>query len=258
VKVELLPSSFGPNGEPSPRQHLACLIVDDRVAIDAGSLAFAVNDTQRSNIRDVVLTHAHLDHIAGLPLFIDDLFATLESPVRIYAAGEVVDVLERDIFNWEVYPRFSELKNDNGSVIEYIRFKHGDEIAIEHLRFQPVAVNHKVPSFGYIVRDERSAFAITGDTTSMEGFWDTVNNDPSIRSVLIECAFPDELAHIAQRSYHMTPSLLNEELKKLKRGDCQIRIINIKPMYREQVVSELGQLCIQGLSVLEVGRPHYF
>ena len=83
MKVELLPSSFGPDGAPSPRQHLACLVVDDRVAIDAGSLAFAVSDTQRSTIRDIVLTHAHLDHVAGLPLFIDDLFATLESPVRI-------------------------------------------------------------------------------------------------------------------------------------------------------------------------------
>ena len=36
----------------------------------------AASSVQQSAIRDVVLTHAHLDHIAGLPLFIDDLFST--------------------------------------------------------------------------------------------------------------------------------------------------------------------------------------
>lgn len=258
MKVELLPSSFGPNEAPSPRQHLACFLVDDRVAIDAGSLAFAVNDTQRSILRDVVLTHAHLDHIAGLPLFIDDLFTTLESPIRVHAAGEVIEVLERDIFNWEIYPRFSDLTNDNGSVIEYVPFRDGDEFEVAHLRFRAIAVNHKVPSFGFVVRDGESAFAITGDTTSMYGFWDLVNNDPSVRSVLIECAFPDGLAHVAERSFHMTPCLLQRELNKLKRDDCEIRVINIKPMYREQVIGELEKLDLKMLSVVEVGRPIYF
>src|SRR3712207_8672222 len=54
------------------------------------------------------------DHIAGLPLFIDDSFAGLEEPIRVYATREVIEILERDIFNWDVYPNFSELKNQNG------------------------------------------------------------------------------------------------------------------------------------------------
>src|SRR5690242_21407826 len=119
MKFVLLPSSFDSNGLPSARQHLACLIVDDRVAIDAGSLAMAATDEIRRSVRDVVLTHAHLDHIAGLPLFIDDLFATLDQPVRVHALREVIDVLERDIFNWSVFPRFSELQTSIGPPIEY-------------------------------------------------------------------------------------------------------------------------------------------
>lgn len=258
MKVELLPSSFGENGEPSPRQHLACMIIDDVVALDAGSLAFAVTDTQRSLVRDVVLTHAHLDHIAGLPLFIDDLFATLKSPIRIHASGQVIEVLERDIFNWEIYPRFSELKNENGSVVEYVPFHAGERFKVRHLDFRAISVNHSVPSCGFIVRDGKSAFAISGDTTSMNGFWDILNNEPDVRSILIECAFPDALGNIAERSYHLTPSLLNGELNKLKRSDCAIHIINIKPMYREQVIGELDQLGFKNVSIVEAGRPYYF
>ena len=68
MKLQLLPSTFDENGRASPRQHLTCFVIDDCVAIDAGSLAMSVNPVQRKNIRDIVLTHAHLDHIAGLPL----------------------------------------------------------------------------------------------------------------------------------------------------------------------------------------------
>ena len=100
MKIQLLPSTFDENGCASARQHLACFVVDDCVAIDAGSLAMAASSAQKKQIRDVILTHAHLDHIAGLPLFIDDLFASLIEPVRVFATAEVIEVIERDIFNW--------------------------------------------------------------------------------------------------------------------------------------------------------------
>ncbi len=86
MKLQLLPGTFDENGMASPRQHLSCFVVDDCVAIDAGSLAMAASTVQRKQIRDVVLTHAHLDHIAGLPLFIDDLFA-VGSSVQIQPPG---------------------------------------------------------------------------------------------------------------------------------------------------------------------------
>ena len=54
MKVQLLPSTFDENGTASPRQHLSCLVVDDCVAIDAGSLAMAASAAQREQIRDVI------------------------------------------------------------------------------------------------------------------------------------------------------------------------------------------------------------
>ena len=136
MKFQLLSSTFDEKGCASTRQHLACFVIDDCVAIDAGSLAMAATSLQREQIRDVVLTHAHLDHIAGLPLFVDDLFATLEEPIRIHATEKVIDVLEKDIFNWDVYPSFSELENDSGNVLEYRKIKAGREFQVKHLQHQ--------------------------------------------------------------------------------------------------------------------------
>jgi ribonuclease BN (tRNA processing enzyme) len=254
VKFQLLPSTFGENGCASPRQHLSCFIVNDSVSIDAGSLAMAANSQQRQNIRDIILTHAHLDHIAGLPLFIDDLFATLAEPIRIYAEREVIEILERDIFNWAIYPRFCELYNENGAVLEYKAFSAGEEFFVGDLRVVAVSVNHKVPTVGFIISDEKTTFAITSDTAEMDEFWQKVNSVDHLDALLIECAFPDELKDLAHVSHHLTPDVLRSEIGKFKHENCPIYVINIKPMYRDDIVAQIGKLNIENLRILEVGK----
>jgi cAMP phosphodiesterase len=117
VRIQLLPSTFDAHGQATLEQRLTCFLIDDCVAIDAGSLAIALSTEQRDQVRDIIITHPHMDHIASLPIFIDDLYPTLQEPVRIYAVQEVIDLLERDVFNWNVYPRFSDLTNDYGRVM---------------------------------------------------------------------------------------------------------------------------------------------
>lgn len=254
MKFQLLPSTFEENGNASARQHLACFVVDDAVAIDAGSLAMATNPVQKKLIRDVVLTHAHLDHVVGLPLFIDDLFADLDAPVRIYGTREVIETLERDIFNWRIYPRFSELKNKNGAVLEYRQFETGKIFAVNHLSLKAVAVNHKVPSVGFVVSDGKTTFAISSDTAEMSEFWQVANKEKNLSAILVECAFPNELEELAHQAHHLTPKTLRKELLKLKQKNCPIFVINIKPMYREAVVRQIEELKIENLQPLEVGK----
>lgn len=258
MKIQFLPSTIDNDHRASQRQHLSCFVVDDLVAVDAGSLAFSVNDIQRQNIRNIVLTHAHLDHIAGLPLFIDDLFAITETPINIHATTDVIDVLERDIFNWSVYPRFSELSNDHGPVLKYSVIEPDSEFNIEHLTFREVAVSHKVPDSGFMISDDRSALAFTGDTAETDKFWDVVNELPNLAVLLVECAFPNELSGLAEISHHMTPDLLDKELRKLKFKNVPIYAVNLKPMYREKIIKQLEQLELKNLEVLEIGKVYEF
>lgn len=256
MKIQLLPSTFEEDGRASARQHLSCFVVDDLVAIDAGSLAMASSPLQREQIRDVILTHAHLDHIAGLPLFVDDLFATLRRPVCVHATREIIEVLERDIFNWSVYPRFSELENENGKVMIYLPFEVGREFSVKHLRVRAVEVNHNVPSVGFIVSDGKTTFALTSDTSEMDDFWRALNREKSLSAVLVECAFPNELEELAQVSFHLTPKLLEKELAKIERTDLAIYVINIKPMYRDDIVRQIEELELENLQILEVGQVY--
>jgi cAMP phosphodiesterase len=256
MKVQLLPSTIGENGRASARQHLLTIVVDDRVAIDAGCLAFSCSDIQRQQVRDIVLTHTHLDHIAGLPLFIDDLFATTEEPITIHATPEMIQTLEDHIFNWAIYPRFSELKNSHGDVVRYREFAQGSCFEVEHLSIRSVAVNHKVPSSGYIVSDGNAAFAVTGDTAETDDFWTACNETANLKALWVECAFPDELSGLAAASYHLTPSKLASELGKLEHRSYPVYVINIKPMYRDKVLAEIAGAGLEGVEVLEVGRVY--
>lgn len=254
MKLQLLPSTFEENGAASPRQHLTCFVVDDCVAFDAGSLAMASSPLQKQQIRDIVLSHAHLDHIAGLPLFLDDLFAGLTDPVRIHAEAKVIEILERDIFNWSVYPRFSELSNAEGAVMEYHSFMPETEFRVRHLTVKALGVNHNVPSAGFVVSDGSAKFVLTGDTAAMNGFWDTVNGLDDLSALLIECAFPDELQDLAQISHHLTPAGLKRELAKFQKRDCPVYVVNVKPAYYEKTVSQVNALGIENLQLLDVGR----
>lgn len=254
----MLPTTFNEKGCATLQQHLSCLVIDNCVAVDAGSLATAVNKIQREKIRDVVLTHAHLDHIAGLPLFVDDLFATLRKPVCVHAAAEVIEILEENIFNWAVYPRFSELKNKYGKVLCYREFQPGKNFKAAHLNFKSMEVNHKVPSVGFIVSDAGTKIAISGDTAENDQFWEVLNAEKNIDALLIECSFPDELNELAYSSHHLTPQILQQELKKFRHKNCPVYVINIKPMYREQVVCEVENLEIENLQFLQVGRVYNF
>jgi cAMP phosphodiesterase len=258
MKLRSLPSTFDSDGSASSRQHFSCFIVDGCVAIDAGTLANAVTSNERSQIRDVVLTHAHLDHVAGLPLFIDDLFPTLSEPLRVHATRAVIDILETHIFNWSVYPRFSELKNRFGSVIDYREIRNGEEFDVRHLKIRSAAVNHSVPSCGFLIQDELTTVAITGDTAEMDVFWDAVNSLEKLDALLIECAFPDEFEELSTISHHLTPSKLRKELEKLELPSCPVYVINIKPTHREAVCSQLAAFGREGLQVLEVGREYMF
>ena len=258
MKIQLLPSSIDSTGQCSPEQRLTCFVVDDHVAIDAGSLGIGITDHQRSTIRDVIITHPHIDHVASLPIFIDDLFSSLKQPVKIYATQDVIDILERDLFNWALYPRFSELRNDYGRVLEYVQVFPNQEFSVGHLKATAIPVSHSVPTVGLIISDSTSTIAFSSDTAKTDNFWTAVNSEKSIDALFIESSFPNSMTQLAEASYHLTPQSLLEELAKLERQNLDILAVHIKPTFRKEVIEELKALNMPNLRVMKPGIVYEF
>jgi len=256
LKIQLLPSSFDAAGRATPAQRLTCFLIDEKVSVDAGSIGLALSEAQRCTVRDIIVTHPHMDHIASLPIFVDDLFGELTEPIRIHATQEVVDLLERDVFNDNVYPRFAELRNQHGPVMEYVPFNVGEEFSIAHLRATAVAVNHIVPTVGLVVTDGKSTVAFSSDTAATNEFWTLINNTPKLDALFIEASFPNSMDELAKASKHLTPQSMAAELTKLSHNGIDILAVHLKPAYRATLVSEIHALGIKGLNVMEAGRVY--
>lgn len=256
MKVKLLPSSFDATGQFNQEQRLTCLLIDDRVAIDAGSIALGVTNEQRDSIRHVIVTHSHIDHMATLPIFIDDLFASLNEPVCIHTTEEIKSRLEGDVFNWQTYPRFAELGNGKTKAMAYNLIRPREEFAVEHLRFTAIPVNHTVPTVGFIFSDGRTTVAVTSDTTTTEEFWHAANEHERIDALIIECSFPNEMEDLAVKSGHLTPAMVKRELDKFKHKEADILAVHLKASYRPRLLEELAALEISRLSAMEIGREY--
>ena len=254
MRIQLLPSTFDAQGHATLEQRLTCFLIDDCVAVDAGSIAIALTGEQRTKVRDVIITHPHMDHIASLPIYVDDLYPTLQQPMRVHATAEVIGLLERDVFNWNVYPRFSELKNDYGPVMEYVPIPEDGKFSVAHLQVVAVPVNHIVPTIGLVISDQQSSVAFSSDTAETEEFWRVLNETQHLDALLIEASFPDEMAQLAEVSRHFTPASLGQELKKLNHNGMDILAVHLKPTYREQIIAQLKALKIPQLGVMEPGK----
>lgn len=256
MKIKLLPSSFDERGRATQEQRLSCFLVDGRVTIDAGSIALAIGPRERASVRDMVVTHPHLDHIATLPIFIDDLFATLDEPVRVHATREVIELLKRDVFNGTVYPPFQDFKNGRTNVLEFVPFEPGAEFRVAHLRVTAATVTHIVPTVGLVLTDGERTIAFSSDTSATEEFWRLVNRQPRLDALIVETSFPNRLAQLAEISGHLTSASLGRELQKLEHRNVPVLVMHLKPMYREQIIGELDALGRPGLSAMEVGREY--
>jgi cAMP phosphodiesterase len=256
LRIQLLPSSFNAGGSANAAQRLTCFVIDERVTVDAGSLGIALTDEQRRTVRDVIVTHPHMDHIASLPIFVDDLFGELEQPIRIYATAEVIDLLKQDVFNDVVYPKFDELKNHNGSVMEYAPFEIHKPFKVAHLTVTAVPVNHIVPTVGLLISDGKATVAFSSDTAETEEFWKLVNQAKRLDALFIEASFPNSMRKLAEASKHLTPEMLQSELGKLSHNGMDILAVHLKPAYRDAVARELDEIGIENLTVMETGKVY--
>jgi len=254
LRIRLLPSSAGRD---SQLQCLTSFLIDDRLAVDGGSIGFALTPEQMKTIRHIVVTHAHSDHTASLPIFIAEAFTSLESPITIYAIDEVVSVLRDYIFNDHVWPDFEKipLMNGSGPTIRFHSLTPGEKVDIDGIDVTPIPVNHVVPTVGLVVENQGAAVAFTSDTYCTDEIWRVARGVKNLRAVFVDVSFPNDLAGLAAASKHLTPELLAGELKKLNRK-VEVYAVHIKPTNRDEVIREIASLGDSSIAIGEINREY--
>ena len=232
---------LGAFGSEGPGQRPTAFLVNDRTLVDAGSVAGGIPLAEQLGIEHILLTHGHLDHLVGAA-YLAETFATCNARRAVTLAGLplVIDAVRTGIFNNVIWPDFAAIPRECPAVV-YRPIAPGTPHRFGDLSVTAVRVDHTVPAAGFIVHDGVSGFVYSGDTAPTEALWKAGRDVPGIRAVLLECAFPNRLADLANISRHMTPERVRLERKKLPRG-VPVLIYHVKPQFADETAAELAQL----------------
>jgi cAMP phosphodiesterase len=164
-----------------------------------------------------------------------------DQPLLVYATSATIDILKTHIFNWKVWPDFSEIPNSTSPYMRFVPMELGESVTPEPgLTLTAVPAHHTVPAVGYQLDSGKHSVVFTGDTTVNDQFWPVVNAIDNLKALIIETAFCNREKGVAQASRHLCPSMLVEELTKLTR-QVDIHITHLKPGEIELTMQEIAE-----------------
>jgi ribonuclease BN (tRNA processing enzyme) len=235
MKVRILGCSGGIGG-----RHLrtTALQVDHDVLVDCGTGVGDLSIAELAQINHVFLTHSHLDHIASLPLLVDTVGDMRNRPLTVYATEATLEILRAHVFNWAVWPDFSEIPSIERPYLQYEAIRLGEAVEIDGRRMVALPANHTVPAVGYQLDSGNASLVFSGDTGPCPELWAAVNRIRNLRYLIIETAFSNRERRLATISKHLCPSLLVEELASLQQS-TELFITHLKPGQVELTMQEI-------------------
>ena len=232
----------------------SAFLVNDKVLIDGGSVSGALTIPDQLAVEHAIISHAHLDHIAGLVYLTETLaFCEVGAAVTIASIDPVITTLRAGVFNDTLWPDFSKIPPPEVPVVKYRTVVENTEHKVGDLWVTPVAVNHTVPATGFIVHDGSTGLVYSGDTGPTEALWQAARDVKGVRGVILECAFPNRLGPLGQVAKHMTPALIRREIDKLP-PDIPVWIFHVKPQFYDEIAEELSRIACSRVSILEQDR----
>ncbi len=213
-------------------------LIDQDILIDAGTGVGELSLNELAAIDHIFITHSHMDHICSLPLLLDSIAGMRERPVTVYATSDTLDILKQHIFNWKVWPDFSEIYHGIHAVMRYQTISVGELVELEGRKITALPAVHTVPAVGYHLDSGEGSLVFSGDTYINDGLWAAANKIANLRYLIIETAFSNHEKELAVLSQHLCPSLLADELKKYH-GDAEIFITHLKPDEAGLIMAEI-------------------
>lgn len=192
-----------PAGRPaSDYRRSTCYRIDDRILIDAGTGVARLTLAEMVRIEHILLTHAHLDHVACLPLMIDTIAGHRGAPTRVWGLPGVLQVLREHILNDAVWPDFTTIPSAEHPFLSLHPYPSDTALQIEGLEVEVLSADHGIPACGLLLRKEDTAVAFSGDSGPDPRFWAAAVAS-NVSAVAVECSYPNREAELARMSSHM-------------------------------------------------------
>ncbi len=252
MKLRVLGCSGGIGGE----LRTTSFLLDHDTLIDAGTGVGDLSINELAQIDHVFVTHSHMDHVTSIPFIVDTVGWIREKPLTVHATRDTLAILKEHLFNWKLWPDFSQIPDAKNPVMRFETVAMGSPVTLNGRTITPLPANHVVPAVGYRLDSDKASLVFTGDTTSNDALWPIVNEIANLKYLIIETALSDRERDLARRSKHLCPSMLAEELAKLKLAP-EIYITHLKPRESELIMQQIA-VRVQGRRPRMLQNNHVF
>jgi len=234
---------------------LPAFLVDGILLLDAGTIGSVLNLKAQSRIRDILITHAHLDHIKAIPFFADNLSTCgFYRTVSVRSTREILNILKENLFNGLVWPDFSKIPTTKKPAIRFEALFAEKAVQLVKHRVTAFSVDHKSPALAFLVENGKGKRVLyTGDTGPTERIWKVCSEKP-LDAVIAEVTYPNRMSETAIQSGHLTPELLAWEMRKIRNASPIFLISHSKPLFLAEIKRELEMIERKGVEILQDGQ----
>jgi 3',5'-cyclic-nucleotide phosphodiesterase len=248
---------IGCHGGETPRHRTSAFVVDDRIAIDAGSLTSGMDLKAQCALEAVLVSHAHLDHIRDLATIADNRTQKGCAPLVIAGTKQTIDILKKHFFNGLLWPDFTRIPTKQRPTIAYKVLRPEVVTTVAGYKVRAIMVSHTIECCAFVVEGKDGTLAYSGDTGPTERLWEVLNGIKNLKAMLMEVSFPNREQRVATLSGHHTPQTLGPELKKLHNAkDLPILLYHIKPVFQAEVEREVAKIKGLNLTVPSLGDQY--
>lgn len=245
-------------GSRVPGRFTSSLLIDNRLLLDAGTIASSMTLEEQARIDDILLTHAHLDHMVDLAFLADNVMSQRTTPIRVWAPEPVLDAVRQHLFNDYIWPDFTQIPSPERPVLTLNPLPAEGSVMISGYTVNFAQTNHTVYTVGYCLSTKDGSLFYSGDTSTTEAIWEMAANCTDMQIAFIEASFPNRLEKLAKLSGHLTPDMLKVELNKFGDRKVPIKVFHMKPQFLEDLQAELAALNDNRLQVLDGGEVFEF
>lgn len=252
MKIKVL-GCFGSNTRGSD---VTTFLINDTVLLDAGCAASGLTLKEQARVDTVLISHAHLDHIADIPFLC--INRDLDQPLHIHTIPEVIASLQLHILNDDIWPDFTRIPSPEKALMRFHPITPGRSFRVGELRALAVRVNHIVPTVGYFISDSKSTVLYSSDTGPTEDIWKRAREVKDLKAIILEVSFPNRMRRVAELSKHLTSEMMGEELEKIDAVDVPVYLYHAKPQHMAEIKREVARLRKRSITFLTQGKTYSF
>ena len=151
-------------------RHTTSFLVDDDIAIDAGTGLGTLSLDALAAVDHVFLSHSHVDHVGLLPMLVDSTLGRRREPIVVHAAQSTLEAVSAHVFNWKISPDFRDIDAQGHPAVRFSVLEPRRPVRLGGRVLTAIPVEHSVPTVAYRVDVRAGRLVVAPSLTVRHAF----------------------------------------------------------------------------------------